>query len=350
MKMRTRKPVASFFHNTIRLLLTTVFASVWLSGTNAHRVGDRPGHGLFEYHSGFWVNLHHFLYEEASSEAAAEKPRRIEPEVPSDKAVVASLTPEERKHWSASVAYYKSKMIDHDLLMEPDMIRLKDHLEDVENESALHADQLLDADLVAALEQAAPVYRAHWWPQQDNENRAWIAAVSPLVEQYGARLSQEIATAYDTQWSNEVIRVDVCAYANWAGAYTSLFPTRVTISSADPANQGLAALESVFHEASHGLIDNVQNAISRESEARKLTLPDPRLWHAVLFFTAGYYVQQVQPDYTPYADKIGLWARGAWTAYRAPLRKDWQPHLEGKTSLQAAIAQLVADLGKPVSP
>jgi len=41
--------------------------------------------------------------------------------------------------------------------------------------------------------------------------------------------------------------------ANNTGAYTTLDPLRVTIASTDARNQGSAALEVLFHEASHGI-------------------------------------------------------------------------------------------------
>jgi fructose/tagatose bisphosphate aldolase len=51
------------------------------------------------------------------------------------------------------------------------------------------------------------------------------------------------------------IRVDAVAYANWAGAYTTLYPTRPTISTLNSANQETAALEIVFHGSSHAMMD-----------------------------------------------------------------------------------------------
>jgi hypothetical protein len=303
-----------------------------------------PG-AFFDYHSGFWVNLHHFLCEEADARGSQTQTIPFEPETAEDEKAHASLSPKERKRWQQSVEYYESKVIEHDLLKDPEMEKVKNRLEDLEDSASLRGSGL-DPGLVAALDRAAPVYMAHWWPQHDKENQAWIAAVSPLVERDGARLSREIATAYDAVWPNRRVRVDVTAYANWAGAYTSLFPTRLTISSTDPANQGAAALEVVFHESSHALIDKVLEAISKECKNRNVLLPRRDLWHAVLFFTAGYYVQELNAGYLPYADKNGLWAR-AWPMYRAPLVQDWQPHLEGKSTLQAAIARLVADVGVP---
>jgi hypothetical protein len=330
------------------LVCTAVLQATQAQGARkpaALRNEGATSHALFEYHSGFWVNLHHFLYEEADAEASRTKPIRFKAESGGDEAIHAELSPAEQKDWARAVDDYESQMIQHDLLFDPNMIRLKDRLEELENATTVRGSGL-DPGLIDALERAAPIYRAHWWPQHDQANRAWIRAVSPLVEKNGARLSKEIAAAYDTRWPSEPVRVDVVAYANWAGAYTSLYPTHVTISSLDPSNQGTAALEVIFHESSHALIANVGDAISRECDARHVALPRRDLWHAVLFFTAGYYVRQLNANYVPYADKNGLWTR-AWPMYRAPLAKDWQPHLEGRTSLQAAIASLVADVGVP---
>ena len=48
------------------------------------------------------------------------------------------------------------------------------------------------AAMIAALNEAAPIYRARWWPQQDRENRTWIAAVAPLIQQMGEVVGNEL--------------------------------------------------------------------------------------------------------------------------------------------------------------
>lgn len=99
------------------------------------------------------------------------------------------------------------------------------------------------------------------------------------------------------------------SYANWAGAYTTTNSTLITVSSLDPSSQNDAALETLFHEASHALIDNVQEAISKQCRADGIVLDSPTLWHAVLFYTTGALVKEVIPGYLPMADAIGLWKR-----------------------------------------
>jgi hypothetical protein len=309
------------------------------SAPRTDAVVSYDSHRIFEFHSGFWVNLHHFLYEEASVRA---KDVHTQPEQQSDADIRARLSISERQSWDDAVAYYQTNLVHRDLLRDDGMLAIKNRLEDSENESSLRASGL-DPSLLTVLEKAAPVYRAHWWLDHERGNRSWIAQVTPLVDRYGEILMKNLAAAYDTPWPNSPVRVDVCAYANWAGAYTSLTPTRVTASSLDPRDRNVAGLEILFHESSHALIEKVSDLIDREAEALKKNLPQPGLWHAVLFFTAGYEVQLLIPDYTQYADANGLWTR-AWPAYRAAMVKDWQPHLEGKVTLAASVSRLVADV------
>ena len=316
------------------------------SATTTDRAASTPGGAataqkLFVFHSGFWINLHHFLYEEAAAEEAGPRPTAHEPELASDSSVTATLNDDERRDWAAAVSYYRTNIIERDLLKNDAMRILKNRLEDRENSPTL-AGANIDPPLARVLGRAAPIYRAHWWPQHDRANHAWIDGVTLLVVKNGAALAQSLANAYETQWPDTPLRVDVVAYANWAGAYTTLRPTRSVISSTDEGNQGIAGLEVLFHEASHPLIDKVGDSLIRDFAARKRT-PPLDLWHAVLFFTTGFFVQQIYPNYMPYADRFDLWNRGGWSSYRELLVKDWQPRLEGKVRLDTALSQLAAD-------
>src|SRR4030095_17206915 len=67
-------------------------------------------------------------------------------------------------------------------------------------------------------------------------------------------------------------------------------PRRVTVSSSDPRNQGAEALEVLFHEASHGIADGVQDAIFRECRQRDKPIPRD-LWHALLFYHTGEVIR-----------------------------------------------------------
>jgi hypothetical protein len=324
---------------------------------------------VFELHSGFWINLHHTLYHEAkertSASSAQDKAGKSSgayvKTVPGAK---APLNTAEQQAWNAAVAYYAGNYAEKDLLFTTELIELKNQLGDFEDcdelsgKSKKFCDAGLPPKLTQVLESAAPVYRAHFWPDHDRANRRWIMRVAPLVIEQGVGLSERLADIYQTRWPREKIRVDVCAYTNWAGAYTTPNPLRVTISSLDSRNQANEALEVLFHEASHGIAAPVQEAIIRECRQRDKAIPRD-LWHALIFYTTGEVVRPVlagadqvhggsnggasESGYTPYALREGLYERG-WKDYYSLLQRFWQPYLDGKATYDDAIARMVSSL------
>jgi hypothetical protein len=360
------------------LLLSTV---TFLLPCSARAQVQAPFYGplpVFEFHSGFWVNLHHELYFEAKQrENKSAPPAKGALGTPTDAKTMRDsstpLTPAEQSAWDAAVNYYLANYADKDLLFNNDLILLKNQLgdfEDCDELSGAHkktCDAGLPGRITDVLDSAAPIYRAHLWPDHDRANRRWTTRVAPLVEEQGAGISQRLADIYQAKWPNYKIRVDVSAHANWAGAYTTLDPLRVTISSTDPANQGNAALEVLFHEASHGLAEPVQAAIARECRQRDKPIPRD-LWHALIFYTTGEVVKPLlsadaappknnqssssaHPDrppanndeYIPYAIRQGLYQRG-WNDYLELLTRFWQPYLDGRATFDDAIARMVSSL------
>jgi len=333
---------------------------------------------VFELHSGFWINLHHTLYQEArqrsnspTSHETADKSSK--PTLPVMRAARAPLTAVEQRAWDDAVAYYVAHYATQDLLFSTELLLLKNQLGDFEDCDELSGarkktcDAGLSPKLTQILDAAAPVYRAHLWPDHDRANRRWIARVAPLVREQGVGLSERLADIYQTRWPKDKIRVDVSAYANWAGAYTTLDPLRVTIASLDARNQGAEALEVLFHEASHGIAQPVELAINRECRQRDKAIPRD-LWHALIFYTTGEVIKPVMsaqhsplstiassasptdPDgsvpgggYVPYAVREGLYQRG-WDDYLKLLIRFWQPYLDNKTTFDDAIAPMVSSL------
>jgi len=367
-----------------------VLSAVFLRPMCAHPQAD-PLYGplpVFELHSGFWLNLHHALYQEARQQrgappagSTAKSPKPGKPTLQTAPAVRAPLSAAEQRAWDDAVTYYAANYADKDLLFSTELILLKNQLGDFETCDELSGarkktcDAGLPRKLTQVLEAAAPVYRAHSWPADDRANRAWIKRVAPLVREQGVGISHRLADVYQTRWPGEKIRVDVTRFAGFAGAYTTLDPLRVTISSTDPRNQDAAALEILFHEASHGIAENVEQAIARECRQREKPIPRD-LWHALIFYTTGEVIKPIldsQPDaagdpsqdtpesttprggtsdpraspagaqYTPYAKREGLYQRG-WENYLHLLTLYWQPYLDGSVTFDNAIAHIVSAL------
>ena len=325
---------------------------------------------VFEFHSGFWINLHHTLYRQArlqrSSAAGANAVTTA--------AGMSNLSPAEARAWNAALAFYAKTYADKDLTVGLEMILIKNQLGDFETCQDLSGlkrktcDAGLPAPLTQTLESAAPVYRAHLWAEHDRSNRRWISAVAPLIRRSGLDLSHRLAEIYQTPWPRERIRVDVTSFASSTGAYTSLDPLRVTVSATDARNQGAEALEVLFHEASHGIADVVQDAIFRECRQRDKPIPRD-LWHALLFYTTGEVIRPLastntlspaisssgstsssgsssaapSSGYVPYAVREGLYKRG-WENYLRILTQYWQPYLDGRVDFSDAVAHMVSAL------
>src|SRR6266849_11130455 len=90
---------------------------------------------VFEFHSSFWTNLHHFLYQQAR----LKRPGESAPGKSSTASASAgepvrtgSLTAEEQAAWSGAVAYYEKNLADKDLLFNGDLINYKNRLAELE--------------------------------------------------------------------------------------------------------------------------------------------------------------------------------------------------------------------------
>jgi hypothetical protein len=303
---------------------------------------------VFALYSSFWVNLHHVLYEQARlrserpvvrTQAAGANPARTP-------LALDALTDKERRDWDSAVDEYEVKIAPHDLLFDEDLVLMNDRLAEMGDEETADATGFLPG-VVAALAKAAPIYRAHWWAGDDRANRAWIDAVAPLVEVLGATISHRLSAIYRAPWPKGAIHVDVCAYAGVFGGYTTLDPLHITVSSRDPRNQDFAALELLFHEASHGLADPVRGALDREFQAQSKPIPRD-LWHALLFYTTGQVVRAMlagsgHDAYRPYAEQNHLYERD-WQTYQKALDRDWEPYIENRSDFDTAIKRLASDL------
>jgi hypothetical protein len=321
---------------------------------------------VFELHSGFWINLHHTLYQEARErKERSKKEKDAQDSQKTSKSttdIKPALTAAEEKIWNGAVSFYAATYADKDLLFSTELIQLKNQLGDFEDCDELSGrvrkfcDAGLPPQLTHVLESVAPLYRAHLWAEHDRANRSWITRVSPLVISQGVAISERLAEIYQARWPRQKIRVDLTAYASWAGAYTTTDPLRVTISSLDSRNQGTSALEVLFHEASHGIAEPVQAAIIRECKQRDKAIPRD-LWHALVFYTTGEVIRPIlatslpsdgsikglPPGYTPYALREGLYQRG-WNEYLQLLQRFWLPYLNGGVSFEDAIAHVVSAL------
>jgi len=336
-----------------------------MQGTNkASKAGEQAGIGnypVFEFHSGFWINLHHALYEQARVReqrptARPEKPSASSGEEKKTSGKTTGGSPgAEEKAWSEAVEYYAAALARRDLVFDGEMVDIKNRLAELETcadlsgKSEYRCAAGLQPELIAALERGAPWYRAQWWNKHDQSNRAWIAATEPLAREFGAKLAEQLANVYHAEWPGGIIRVDVCQYAGLTGGYTSLDPLHITISARDERNQDTAGLEELFYEASHGLAGGVRDALVREYRLREKPIPRD-LWNAILFYTTREFVKRSSVGKEGSVERFGLATRG-WQNFQGVLERHWKPYLDalmrgraGPDDFDRALAQVVTSL------
>ncbi len=296
----------------------------------------------FAFHSAFWVNLHHFLYARARLAQGFDKGRESVAGAAQDEPGMNDVAPDQRAAWDAALAWYGKTLAPRDLLFNASMVEINLALCARENADSPRG-KGIDDDLAKALERAAPLYRAVFWPAHDRGNREWLAQFAPLLAKHAAPLSEKVATLYGAPWEAGM-RVDLVAYANWAGAYTTARPGHVTMSVRAPGSAGLYALEILVHESSHTMDGTLDEVLAAAAKKHAKTIPET-FPHVVIFYTAGELVRELYPEHVPYAEKFGLWKRvPGWDAQRALCEKEWKPVLEGKAERDAAIERIVEQL------
>lgn len=140
-------------------------------------------------------------------------------------------------------------------------------------------------------------------------------------------------------WSAAGYPVHFSAWTNWAGAYSTRGPLLV-VSSLDRALTGFGGLETVFHEGMHQWDTQMNDLLYSRARQDGKRLP-PNISHAIIFLTAGEAVRRVAPDYVPYADANGVWARG-YQRLEGPIRDVWKPYLDGHGTRDETIAAIIA--------
>jgi hypothetical protein len=285
----------------------------------------------WEFHSSLWMSLHQTLIADAIRTA----PRAL-PELSAD----------ERAAWNDAVSAYRTAGGRGDMTFARPMLITTDGLTQVADDAV---DPLLDVPLKDALIAAAPIYRRHWWPADDQANRFFINYASAMMRDTGDALVRAHETVYRAKWPDRV-RVYIAPSGGPFGAYTINGRSGgviTTMSSRDAGYSGLRVVEMLLHESSHAIVNpnNGPVAAAIAAAAKKHGVEVPRdLWHAIIFATSSELTRRALlargvPDYVP--SSVDLFTR-AWPRYREPVEKNWFPYLDGQGTLEDAIDRIVA--------
>jgi hypothetical protein len=305
-----------------------------------------PAPALFTFSTDdFWLNLHHFLYAAGVIEARlpdASQPA-LAPAGPDVERGLQRLDADQRRKWADIVGRYAKEWSLRLPGTDPGTIRA---LADAGDAPTLAGARVPPA-LLAALEEAAPIYRAGWWSAHRDGNRASQSQLEPLIARYGDEVRRFVTRAYGVDWPASGRSIRVTAYANFGGAYSLVNGGVIVVSSVDPNSRGLSGLEGIFHESMHQWDPQTFAALGEQAKKINVQVP-PDLPHAMIFFTAGQAIREISPDYVPTVNRLGIWdvklSGSSLPASRLqqPLLDAWQPYLEGRGSREDALALLVA--------
>lgn len=296
------------------------------------------------FESDFWLNLHNFLVKEAKRRARIDDDGDgARGNVQADTLGLRALTPAERSAWDEALRFYNGLVLSDQIGGGDNLVtRVNDRLAAAPENSLDGAG--VDSALARTLGQAAPIYRAVWWPIHDAHNKAWIAASRGLVDRYGGCVFPALQRTLQRPWPSAPIVIHATTYASWFGAYTTTVAgPNVTISTNAVGNQETYALESILHESAHAaqLLEAGETAMAADAATRGIDL-EPQLSHVLLFYTTGDIIASVIPSHVSYAERFGVWSQTPeMQRLRGVLADSWQPYLAGRTSFERALDAVV---------
>jgi hypothetical protein len=194
-----------------------------------------PASGTFVFYSDPVTNLHDFLVWNARSQEPVEPAPDCLPGLPTEERAAFEHA---REHYEVFATSAGNRLL----------MALRYRL------AGFGDFNLADAAAIEAafteLRAAAPAYEKCWWATHDARNRRWVAALEPLLAAHEDALSERLSELYGSELRRP-LPVDIASYGSFSGADSVVDPDHLLISSIEPSNAGYAALEVVFHEASH---------------------------------------------------------------------------------------------------
>lgn len=257
-----------------------------------------------------------------------------------------TLSPSLQAGWRLAVSYYAEIISPHQFNdRQQYLIRLR--LAGIDSDDARVEDFL---DLASSFRRAgSPAYNACRWTAQDSENRRWIDDVTSQLSKHEQEIGGRLAKLYQQAWPDQRLDVDVVATVSWAGANSFFADNSAGHLLISSGSAGHEALETVFHEASHGFMLGaapLRDALAQAAGRLAVPVPDG-LWHVLLFYTTGETVRMVveaagEPDYEPMIYEI--YGRTSWGDYREALDTTWPAYMDGSKSAFDAAMELIGQI------
>ena len=297
---------------------------------------------VFVFQDNFWVNLHHFLRAEAWRQSRGI-PLELSP---------STLKPDEQAQWESALGVYapiaKRSFVFDELLVEIDNELAKQSGPTIGQTTAV------DAELAAALNEAAPTYRESRWKHDHVRNEDWITVHASSLTESAQFLRAKIGLVFGVKPPDTPILVDVVEEVGPNLAYTTKGPEGFsghTFISPLANHNPDVALDTIAHEISHTMDDQIIANINAEAARQQVQIPTD-MWHAMTLYTTGELVRiklgrrRDDPSYAPNQQFFGMFADGSWSKMFANFQTYWLPYLNGEGKLSEALGAVIRNASR----
>ena len=199
-----------------------------------------------------------------------------------------------------------------------------------------------------------PAWLGEHWPARKASITAAQARIAPLLEKNESAYLAFMIRSLAMDDPRATIPVYLVADAPFPGASTSatMDDKPVCFVATSSGGEGTLMLETILHEATHGLdilTRGEPTALNRlRLQLAEAGIPqlDPRFrdaWHTIMFINTGETVRRVvDPEHVHYGDAEKYYEKVPdVTRIERPI---WIDHLDGKLTLDQTIEKLTAEL------
>ncbi|MEM9361341.1 MAG: hypothetical protein AAGA43_01850 [Bacteroidota bacterium] len=307
----------------------------------------------FEFENNYWVNLHHFLYQRADgSQLRKLQHDSLQFIDIGEMAIGKKLSGYEQKLLNEAIAYYKDSIITKTLRRELNAQR--SWLQEKEEHQPI-SDTSFGKNFTETLNKVSPIYRKHFWNVHESHNFSILEQHIETIDAIEEEVIKQMERLSLNQWPDSTkVRVDLTAYANWAGAYTTSIPKmNIIVSTLDPSKTTSSFVETILHEGSHLLYlfdeSPIRDKIYYKSE--ELSMQFPRnLWHASMFYLCGRATQDE-------LSKLGIQhemimdVNHIFTSYNTEIfRETNEKYYLGQVQADTLVKHLLIELDKRPKP
>ncbi|MCB0722174.1 MAG: hypothetical protein KDC42_07710 [Ignavibacteriae bacterium] len=291
-----------------------------------------------DIYSSYWLNMHHFLYQTADKSSLYKfNTWKI------DSTIINQLPETDRTILNNTLDYYSDNMIMRHLLFSDTMYAIKNWLITLPCDENLPDTFFVDG-FTEILNSFDPVYRKYFWETHNKINTDRWNKQSEIIKSIEPALIDEISK-YAKKDFPDRIRVDLTAYSNSLGGYTTEVPPHVILSSDYIYTQGTQWIELIFHEASHTIMSTegeINKELVRISAELDKKLPG-QYWHAIQFYLVGRIVQKILAS-KGIEHEIFMFENDVFTRYlKKYFTNNLDLYLDGSLTLEKALKNIIKE-------